>query len=51
VNKIYETAADALASLLFDGMTVTAARSGFCDIPENLIAAIGRIEQRTIRTA
>jgi 3-oxoacid CoA-transferase subunit A len=50
MNKIYETAA-ALAGLLFDGMTIAAGGSGLCDIHENLIVAIRRIEQRTIRTA
>jgi len=48
MHKVYETAA---AALLFDGMTIAAGGFGLRDIPENLIAAIRRIEQRTIRTA
>jgi 3-oxoacid CoA-transferase subunit A len=51
MHKVYETAAAALAGLLFDGMTIAAGGFGLCDIPENRIAAICRIEQRTIRTA
>jgi 3-oxoacid CoA-transferase subunit A len=40
VDKVKSTAADALAGLLFDGMTIMAGGFGLCGIPENLIAAI-----------
>ncbi|HEY7901437.1 MAG TPA: CoA transferase subunit A [Caulobacteraceae bacterium] len=39
-NKVFATADDALAGLLFDGMSVMAGGFGLCGIPENLIAAI-----------
>jgi len=39
-DKIYESAAEALDGLLFDGMTIMAGGFGICGIPENLIAAI-----------
>ncbi|HEY8615767.1 CoA transferase subunit A [Phenylobacterium sp.] len=39
-NKVQNAAADALAGLLFDGMTIMAGGFGLCGIPENLIAAI-----------
>ena len=51
MHKVYETAAPAVAGLLFDGMTIAAGGFDRCDIHENLVAAIRRIEQRTIRTA
>ena len=40
MQKVYETAADALDGLLFDGMTIAAGGFGLCGIPELLIAAI-----------
>ncbi len=40
VNKIYDTAQDALADLVFDGMTVMSGGFGLCGIPENLICAL-----------
>ena len=40
VDKVKSTAAEALAGLLFDGMTIMAGGFGLCGIPENLIAAI-----------
>ncbi|MBC7668563.1 CoA transferase subunit A [Caulobacter sp. DWR2-3-1b2] len=40
VDKVKSTAADALAGVLFDGMTIMAGGFGLCGIPENLIAAI-----------
>lgn len=40
VDKVKSDAADALAGLLFDGMTIMAGGFGLCGIPENLIAAI-----------
>src|SRR5690349_14242129 len=40
VSKVVKSAADALAGLLSDGMTVMAGGFGLCGIPENLIAAI-----------
>jgi len=39
-NKLQKTAEEALAGLLFDGMTIMAGGFGLCGIPENLIAAI-----------
>ena len=39
-SKLKTTAADALAGVLFDGMTIMAGGFGLCGIPENLIAAI-----------
>jgi 3-oxoacid CoA-transferase subunit A len=39
-NKVQKTAEEALAGLLFDGMTIMAGGFGLCGIPENLIAAI-----------
>jgi 3-oxoacid CoA-transferase subunit A len=40
VDKVKSTAAEALAGILFDGMTIMAGGFGLCGIPENLIAAI-----------
>lgn len=40
VNKIYQSAQNALDGLLFDGMTIMAGGFGLCGIPENLIQAI-----------
>ena len=39
-KKTFDTAAEALDGLLFDGMTIAAGGFGLCGIPENLIAAI-----------
>jgi len=39
-GKIRGDASEALAGLLFDGMTIMAGGFGLCGIPENLIAAI-----------
>jgi 3-oxoacid CoA-transferase subunit A len=39
-GKTRNDAADALAGLLFDGMTIMAGGFGLCGIPENLIGAI-----------
>lgn len=39
-DKIQKDAVEALAGLLFDGMTIMAGGFGLCGIPENLIAAI-----------
>ncbi|MDB5425620.1 MAG: pcaI [Phenylobacterium sp.] len=39
-KKLHTAAADALAGVLFDGMTIMAGGFGLCGIPENLIAAI-----------
>ncbi|WP_332764790.1 CoA transferase subunit A [Phenylobacterium sp.] len=39
-NKVQKDAVEALAGLLFDGMTIMAGGFGLCGIPENLIAAI-----------
>ena len=40
VSKIYDTAAEAMAGLTFDGMTVMSGGFGLCGLPENLIAAL-----------
>ena len=40
VRKLQNSAAESLAGLLFDGMTIMAGGFGLCGIPENLIAAI-----------
>src|SRR6201986_4683878 len=40
MSKIYKSAADALAGLLHDNMTIAAGGFGLCGIPENLIAAL-----------
>lgn len=39
-NRVYDSAANALSGLLFDGMTIAAGGFGLCGIPETLIAAI-----------
>ncbi|GEQ97649.1 hypothetical protein JCM17844_12860 [Iodidimonas gelatinilytica] len=39
-SKLYQSAAEALDGLLFDGMTIMAGGFGLCGIPENLILAI-----------
>ncbi|MBS0409434.1 MAG: CoA transferase subunit A [Proteobacteria bacterium] len=39
-DKVSKAATEALAGLLFDGMTIMAGGFGLCGIPENLIAAI-----------
>jgi len=39
-GKVQANAVEALAGLLFDGMTIMAGGFGLCGIPENLIAAI-----------
>src|SRR5437868_13842187 len=39
-SKTVDGAAQALAGVLFDGMTIMAGGFGLCGIPENLIAAI-----------
>lgn len=40
MNKTYENATEALAGLLFDGMTIMAGGFGLCGIPEHCIRAI-----------
>ena len=40
MKKVYESAAEALDGLLFDGMHIAAGGFGLCGIPENAIAAI-----------
>jgi len=39
-RKIYDSAAEALDGLLFDGMTIAAGGFGLCGIPETLIGAV-----------
>lgn len=46
--KVYKTAADALASITFDGMTVMAGGFGLCGIPENSIEALRDIGVRNL---
>jgi len=40
MSKVYTTAADAMAELCRDGLTVMSGGFGLCGIPENLIAAL-----------
>jgi 3-oxoacid CoA-transferase subunit A len=40
MRKLYESAAQALDGLLFDGMTIMSGGFGLCGIPENLILAL-----------
>ncbi len=40
MKKVYQTAAEALEGVLFDGMLIAAGGFGLCGIPENLIEAI-----------
>ena len=40
MTKVYNTAADAMAGLCHDGLTVMSGGFGLCGIPENLIAAL-----------
>ncbi|HEX3675142.1 MAG TPA: CoA transferase subunit A [Rhizomicrobium sp.] len=40
MDKVFQTAADALKGVLFDGMSVMSGGFGLCGIPENLIAAL-----------
>ncbi|MGO8711523.1 MAG: CoA transferase subunit A [Rhizomicrobium sp.] len=40
MRKVYESAAQALDGVLFDGMTVMSGGFGLCGIPENLILAL-----------
>ena len=40
MNKVYQSAAEALDGVLFDGMTIMAGGFGLCGIPENLILAL-----------
>jgi 3-oxoacid CoA-transferase subunit A len=40
VQKLYDTAREALSGLLFDGMTIAAGGFGLCGIPETLIESI-----------
>jgi 3-oxoacid CoA-transferase subunit A len=40
MQKVYQSAAQALSGLLFDGMTIMSGGFGLCGIPENAIIAI-----------
>src|ERR1700736_3631496 len=40
VQKLYDTAREALSGVLFDGMTIAAGGFGLCGIPETLIESI-----------
>lgn len=51
MKKIYETAADALDGVLFDGMFIAAGGFGLCGIPELLIAAIRDAGTRDLTVA
>jgi len=48
MNKVYESADQALDGLLFDGMTMMAGGFGLCGIPENLIAAVHKAGTRDL---
>ena len=47
-SKVRNTAAEALAGLLFDGMTIMSGGFGLCGIPENLISAIREAGTRNL---
>jgi len=47
-DKVRKDAVEALAGLLFDGMTIMAGGFGLCGIPENLIAAIRQAGTRDL---
>ncbi len=51
MKKVYESAAEALDGLLFDGMFIAAGGFGLCGIPENLIAAIREAGTRDLTIA
>lgn len=40
MKKVYNSAAEALEGVLFDGMMIAAGGFGLCGIPENLIEGI-----------
>jgi 3-oxoacid CoA-transferase subunit A len=47
-GKVHADAVEALAGLLFDGMTIMSGGFGLCGIPENLIAAIRESEVKQL---
>ena len=47
-QKVRTEAVDALAGVLFDGMTIMAGGFGLCGIPENLIAAIREVGTKNL---
>ncbi len=51
MQKVYDTAADALDGLLFDGMLIAAGGFGLCGIPELLIAAIREAGTKNLTVA
>ena len=51
MKKVYDSAADALDGLLFDGMTIAAGGFGLCGIPELLIRAINEAGTRELTVA
>lgn len=48
MNKHYETAAEALATVVEDGMTVAVGGFGLCGIPETLILALRETGKRSL---
>ena len=46
--KIYTTAYEALKDIVKDGMLIHAGGFGLCGIPENLIAALARLEIKNL---
>ncbi|ETX16097.1 succinyl-CoA:3-ketoacid-CoA transferase [Roseivivax halodurans JCM 10272] len=51
MKKVYDSAADALDGLLFDGMTIAAGGFGLCGIPELLIQAINEAGTKDLTVA
>lgn len=51
MKKIYSSADNALAEVLFDGMTIAVGGFGLCGIPENLITAISRTGVKDLTVA
>jgi 3-oxoacid CoA-transferase subunit A len=48
MNKVYASAAQALAGVLRDGMTIMAGGFGLCGIPETLIEAVRKSGAREL---
>ena len=51
MKKVYNSAAEALEGVLFDGMLIAAGGFGLCGIPENLIEAIRESGVRNLTVA
>ncbi|MCB1474600.1 MAG: CoA transferase subunit A [Rhodobiaceae bacterium] len=51
MQKVYQSAEEALDGLLFDGMFIAAGGFGLCGIPENLISAIRKAGTKDLTVA